>query len=172
MQLFGVRLPPGSVPSEIPVHPPPSIAGFLLTSVIAGVVGASGMECTLWLICRAGWAKGNMIEAVGSLITRSRHNAFRAGAILHGISAVAFAMVYYLAMLYLGLATFPRAFSVGIGFGVIHGVIVSLMLVWVVAEQHPLEEFKSAGFAVGISHFAGHIVYGGLVGLVIAIARS
>jgi hypothetical protein len=154
------------------MHDAPSIGSFLLTSLAAGILGAAAMECAMWLICRAGWARGNMIVAVGSLFTRSRANAFRAGAALHAVSAVVFAMIYYLAMLELGLASFPQAIYAGIGFGVIHGMIVSLMLVWVVAERHPLEEFQEAGFAVGVSHFAGHIAYGAAIGLVIAIARG
>jgi hypothetical protein len=154
------------------MHDAPSIGSFLLTSLAAGILGVAAMECAMWLICRSGWAQGNMIVAVGSLFTRSRTNAFRAGALLHAISAVAFAIIYYLGMIELGVAFFPRAIYAGIGFGVIHGMIVSLMLVWVVAEKHPLEEFQDAGLAVGVSHFAGHIAYGAAVGLVIAIARG
>lgn len=144
--------------------------GFVLTSLVAGMLGAIAMEVVMWAITRAGWAQGNMIVAIGSVITRSREHALRAGVMLHAISAVAFAMVYTFAMKELGLAHFPTAFFAGIGFGVIHGMIVSLMLVWIVAERHPLKEFREAGLAVGVSHFAGHVAYGAVVGLVIGLA--
>lgn len=143
---------------------------FVLTSVVAGVFGAAAMEVTMWLICRGGWARGNMIVAVGSMLTRSRDNAFQAGAILHAVSAVVFAMIYAFAMGQMGLSHLPTAFFVGIGFGLFHGLVVSLMLVWIVAERHPLEEFREAGLAVGVSHFAGHAAYGAVVGLVIGLA--
>jgi hypothetical protein len=152
------------------MHTENLIVSFLLTSVVAGVLGGLAMELVMWLICRTGWAEGNMIVAVGSMVTKSHEKAFRTGAVIHVISAVGFAMVYTVAMRGLGLAHFPTAFYAGVGFGVIHGLIVSLMLVWIVAVQHPLEEFQQAGFAVGLSHFAGHVAYGGVVGLVIAIS--
>jgi tetrahydromethanopterin S-methyltransferase subunit G len=103
-------------------------------------------------------------------MTRSRNKAFRAGAGLHGISAFVFAVIYAFAMMHLGLAHFPTAFFAGIGFGILHGIVVSLMLVWIVAERHPLAEFQEAGLAVGLSHFAGHVAYGAIVGLVIGLS--
>ena len=152
------------------MHSEKLIITFLLTSLVAGILGGLAMELVMWLICRAGWAEGNMIIAVGSMVTKTREKAFRTGAVLHVLSAVGFAMVYAIAMRELGLSHFPIGFYAGLGFGVIHGLIVSLMLVWVVAVQHPLEEFQTAGFAVGLSHFAGHVAYGGVVGMVIALS--
>ena len=146
------------------------IAAFIITSLAAGILGACAMETVMWLITRDGWAKGNMIVAVGSLITRSRENAFRTGAVLHAISAFVFAMLYAFAMRELGLTHLPYSFAAGIGIGIIHGLIVSLMLTWFVAERHPLEEFQEAGLAVGVSHFAGHVAFGAVVGLVIGLS--
>lgn len=145
------------------------IVDFLLTSLVGGLLGAVAMQLVMRLIARADWAKYNMIVAVGSLLTRSREHAWRTGVIIHAISAVGFAMLYTLAMMNLGLAVFPRAFFAGIGFGTLHGLFVSLALVWVVSERHPLEEFQRASFAVGVTHFAGHIAYGAIVGLVIGL---
>lgn len=146
-----------------------SIADYLLTSFFAGVAGIIAMEAVMWRIGQAQWAKGSMIIALGALITRRRENAFRTGLVLHVISATLFALLYTLAMDNLGLAQWPTALFVGTGFGVFHGIIVSLALVWIVAEQHPLEEFNEAGLAVGLIHFAGHVAYGAAVGLVIAV---
>ena len=74
----------------------------------------------------------------------------------------------------IGSKVFPRprvrAAALGIGVGFIHGLIVSLGLVWVVAEQHPLEEFNEAGMAIGLSHVLGHVVYGGIVGFVVGVS--
>jgi hypothetical protein len=146
------------------------VSDFIFTSLVAGILGASAMEVVMWLITREGWAKANMIVAVGSLLTRSRENAFRTGMMLHAISSFGFAMLYAFAMMKLGLSHLPTSFFVGIGFGFIHGLVVSLMLVWVVAERHPLEEFQEAGLAVGVSHLAGHVAYGAFVGLAVGLS--
>lgn len=152
------------------MNPVMMIVTFLLTALAAGLFGGAAMELVMWLISRAGWARGNMIVALGSLLTKSRDNAFRVGAILHAISAVGFAAVYAMLMLVLGLTHLPLSLMLGIGVGVLHGMLVSLMLVWVVSESHPLEEFNEAGLAVGLSHFAGHVAYGAVVGLVVGLS--
>jgi len=146
-----------------------SLARTLVTAVVAGVLGGLGMIGAMRLITRAEWAHYDMVAAVGSLVTRSRLNAVRAGLIIHTVSAVVFALLYTLAMAKFGLAHLPTSIFAGILFGVVHGIIVSILLVWVVAEEHPLEEFRSAGFAVGLVHFAGHLVYGAIVGLIIGL---
>jgi hypothetical protein len=53
--------------------------------------------------------------------------------------------------------------------GFIHSAVVSFIPVAVVAENHPLPEFREAGFNVAIAHWAGHIVCGLLVGSVIGL---
>lgn len=146
------------------------ILTFVFTSLVAGLLGGAAMELVMWLISRAGWAKGNMIVALGSLITKSRDNAFRVGAIVHAICAVGFAAVYVMLMLVLGLTHLPLSLMLGLGIGVLHGMTVSLGLVWVVSESHPLPEFKEAGLEVGLSHFAGHVAFGAVVGLVVGLS--
>jgi hypothetical protein len=147
-----------------------TIFTYVLTALVAGLLGGLAMELVMWLISRGGWAKGDMIVALGSLLTRSRENAFRVGAILHSISAVGFAAVYVMLMIALGFTQLPYSLALGIGVGVLHGMIVSLMLVWVIAEQHPLEEFNEAGFAVGLTHFVAHVAFGGVIGLVVGLS--
>lgn len=152
------------------MNPVMMIGSFLLTSLVAGLLGGGAMEIAMGLISRGGWAQGDMIVAIGSLITKSRDNAFRVGAIIHAICAVGFAAVYAMLMLVLGMTHLPQSFTLGIGVGVLHGILVSLMLVWVVSESHPLPEFNDAGLEVGLSHFIGHVVYGAVVGVVIGLS--
>jgi hypothetical protein len=146
------------------------ILNYLLTSLLAGALGGSAMLFAMWLMTRNGLAKGNMIVALGGMVTKSRDSAFRVGLILHTLSAIGFAMVYAMLMLWLGATGMPNALKVGLGVGFLHGLIVSLSLVWVVAEGHPFEEYNEAGLAVGLSHLIGHVVYGGVVGLVVGIS--
>lgn len=143
------------------------VGTYLVTSVIAGVLGGTAMLMAMGLMTRAGLARGNMVIALGGLITKSRSNAFRVGLILHAISAIGFAMVYAMAMLWLGATGLPNALMVGVAAGFFHGLVVSLMLVWVVAEGHPFDEYNDAGLAVGLSHLVGHVVFGAVVGLVV-----
>jgi uncharacterized membrane protein YagU involved in acid resistance len=143
---------------------------FLAIALAAGILGGIAMEAVLWLIGRGGWAKADMIVALGSLFTKSRDNAWRVGALLHLGAAIGFAVAYILLMAALGYTTMPASMMLGAGIGFVHGLIVSLGLVWVVAEQHPLEEFNEAGLAIGLSHIVGHVAYGAVVGVVVGIA--
>ncbi len=146
------------------------ILKYLLTSLVAGMLGGLAMQWVMALISRAGLAKGDMILALGSLLTKSRENAYRTGLFIHVTAAMGFALVYALLLVTIGYTHLPLSLMVGVGVGVLHGLLVSLMLVWVVADQHPLEEFKEADLLVGLSHFAGHVAYGAVVGLVVGLS--
>jgi hypothetical protein len=145
------------------------IAKFLGASLVAGMLGGLAMQVVMLLISRAGLAKGDMILALGSLITKSREGAYRVGFMVHAIAASGFAMVYTLLMVTLGYTSLPQSLMLGLAVGVAHGLLVSLMLVWVVSDQHPLDEFKEADLLVGLTHFVGHVAYGAVVGLVVGL---
>lgn len=149
---------------------PTMLAGYLSTSVVAGLLGGAAMLAAMWLMTRSGLSRGNMVEALGGLVTKSRANALRVGLILHALSAVGFALIYAMLMLWLGATGMPPALFVGVAAGFFHGLIVSLMLVWVVAEGHPFEEYTDAGLAVGLAHVLGHVVYGAVVGIVVGVS--
>lgn len=146
------------------------IVTYLLTSLLAGALGGLAMELVMWMIARAGLAKGDMILALGSLLTGTRANAYRVGLIVHATAALGFGLVYTVLMLTLGYTGMPISMMLGLGVGVLHGVIVSLMLVWVVADRHPLEEFRDADLLVGLSHLAGHAAFGAVVGAVVGVS--
>ncbi len=122
------------------------------------------------MIERAGPPTGGMVMAVGSLLTRSRDNALWTGVWVYFGSAVIFGLIYTLLMMRLELTGWPQAFFAGAGFGFFHGLVVSLGLTWVVSDNHPLAEFREVTPLVFLSHFAGHVVFGGVVGLVVAIS--
>lgn len=147
-----------------------ALTGFLATALVAGLLGGIAMEGVLWLIGRGGWAKADMVVALGSLFTKSRDTGRRLGMLLHAVAAIGFAIGYTLLMTALGYTAMPYSAALGAGVGFVHGLIVSLGLVWVVAEQHPLEEFNEAGLAIGLSHIIGHVVYGAVVGFVVGVA--
>ena len=128
------------------------------------------MEGVLWFVGTNGWAKADMILALGSLFTKSRETGRRVGVILHIVAAFLFALLYIVVLLAIGMTRFPGALFVSGALGFIHGLVVSLGLVWIIAEQHPLEEFREAGLAVGLSHILGHVIYGAVVGIVVSVS--
>ena len=146
------------------------IIEFLLFSVIAGVVGTGGMTFVMYLINKMGVTNARMVIAIGSIMTKTRENAIRVGLIMHFTAGVIFAILYTIFFSVYGISGLLQFVGVGFGFGFIHGFVMSFILVIAVAEHHPLEEFRDAGFAVAIAHVAGHLVYGTLVGLVIGLS--
>jgi len=145
------------------------IVKVLLFASLAGLVGAAAMTAVMRLIARTRWTRADMIIAVGSLLTKSRDNAFLVGLFLHGISAITFGVTYTLLLMAVQLTKWPAAFFAGGAIGVFHGLVVSLSLCWVVADQHPLEEFRNVSMSIAVTHFIGHVVYGAVVGLVISL---
>jgi len=152
------------------MHVATFLVGYLVTAIVAGVLGGLAMEWVMWLISRAGLARGDMVLALGSLLTKSRENAYRVGLVVHATAAIGFGFVYALLMITLGYTDMPLSLMIGLAVGTLHGILVSLMLVWVVADQHPLEEFKEADLLVGLSHFAGHVAYGAVVGAAVGLS--
>ncbi len=146
------------------------LLGYLVTALVAGILGGLAMELAMWLISRAGLARGDMVLALGSLLTKSRENAYRVGLVVHATAAIGFGLVYALLMVTLGYTHMPLSLMLGLGVGTLHGLVVSLILVWIVSDHHPLEEFKEADLLVGLSHFAGHVAYGAVVGAVVGLS--
>jgi hypothetical protein len=147
-----------------------TIVMFLATSAVAGFLGVAALELVMWLVARGVSTRANMVVAIGSLMTRSLDNALMVGAFVHATAAIAFSMLYTLLMLAAGFTGLPEAFMIGLGFGVLHGILMSLILVWVVSDTHPVEEFRRASLAVGLSHLAGHVAYGAVVGLAVGLS--
>ncbi len=142
---------------------------ILCYAILAGLTGAGAMWAVMRLIERAGPPTGGMVVAVGSLLTRSRENALPVGIAVYLFSAVVFGVLYTVLIRMVGLTAWPHAFFTAGGFGLFHGLVVSLGLVWIVSDNHPLAEFRQATPLIFLSHFAGHIVFGITVGLVISI---
>lgn len=142
---------------------------FILT-IIAGVVGTAGMSLAMWLITKSKIANASMIRAIGSIFTQSYDDSFKPGLIVHFVLGVLFAFLYVILISIFEPTTLAAAIGAGALIGVFHGVAFAFLLVVAVAEHHPLERFRSAGFEVAIAHLAGHVIYGILVGLVVGLS--
>jgi hypothetical protein len=51
--------------------------------------------------------------------------------------------------------------------GFLHGFVVFFLLINMVAEHHPLPEFREVGVGVAAAHLVGHIIYGLVVGMIL-----
>jgi hypothetical protein len=137
----------------------------ILDIVLAGIVGTAFMSGLMTVIHRSGWANADMIRALGSLLTRSYDKALLPGLLIHFASGIGFAFPYAAIV---GAILKPEAsgstfFCVVIG--LVHGIVVSLLLLAVVTQRHPVERFRGADFEVAVAHVVGHLGYGLGVGL-------
>ncbi|MEJ2637522.1 MAG: hypothetical protein P8184_19815 [Calditrichia bacterium] len=139
---------------------------FILVSIMAGLFGTGGMTLLLWAFDKSGWARADMVRALGSYATRSYQKSLQPGLLIHFAAGIPFAMFYIYVLSHLNLSS-VLAFMIGGGvIGFVHGFAFSFVLV-ILAEHHPVDEFKEAGFEVALAHFTAHVFYGLLVGFVI-----
>ncbi len=138
-------------------------------AVWSGIIGTAGMEIFLQRITKSGVANADMSRAIGSIFTKTIESAYGFGIVIQTLSGIIFAFFYTLAIVYFNIHGYLGNALAGLLIGFIHGAVVGFILVSAVAEHHPLPEFREAGFNVAVAHWAGHLVYGFLVGSVIGL---
>jgi hypothetical protein len=144
------------------------------TVLLAGVAGTLAMTIFMYVCHWTKFANGDMVRAIGSVVTKKYEGSFGPGIAIHILNGIVFAFVYYYAWKELGIlnavdVTDAKVMpQIGMMTGFIHGFIVSFSLVIAVAEHHPLEQFRRTGFAVALVHILGHVVYGLIVALVVS----
>lgn len=139
---------------------------FLMTCLV-GVAATSLMTFTLYFFHWQGFANGDMLRALGSVITRKYENSFKPGLAIHLIGGILFALIYVFVWSMfpeIASASVARHILLGAFCGFAQGLVTSISLVVFVAEHHPLEQFRVAGFNVAIVHLFAHVVYGATVG--------
>ena len=149
------------------MHAP--ISHIIWLAIWAGIIGTAGMEILLQSITKSGMANADMARAVGSLFTKKMENSYRIGILIQTMSGIIFAFFYAVVIVYFNVHGFLSCAGAGTLIGFIHGAVVGFVLVAAVAESHPLEEFRQAGFSVAVAHWIGHLIYGLLVGAVIGL---
>lgn len=147
------------------------ISDFIIMSLISGLIATTGMTLLLNAITKSDIANADMVRAVGSLFTKSPDNAFRTGMIMHFSVGIIFGFLYTFAIQAFEVQGFLSNVGSGLLIGFIHGAVVSFLLVAAVAEHHPLPEFQKAGFSVAVAHWAAHLFYGLLVGIVSGLMK-
>lgn len=132
---------------------------------ICGLIGAFAMTKFMSAVSAAFSKRVDMACALGSYFTGKADGSGGLGRLIHGISGVIFGMLYFAIMEAMGALVFPYAIFLGIGFGFFHGLIMSYMLMFYASERHPVEEYRKATLEVGLLHLVGHIIFGGVAGL-------
>lgn len=143
-----------------------TLSQYIQTAILGGLLGTGGMTFVLYVFDKAGLANGDMVRAVGSLITKNYENSIAPGLVVHFSSGILFSIIYTIIIDLFNPNSVEQCIAYGIAAGVFHGAVVALMLV-VAAEHHPLEKFQKATFSVAALHWGAHIVFGFIVGLIV-----
>lgn len=157
---------------------------IVLRGLEAGFLGTLCMYACMWLINRSGLAKANMPRALGSLITKNAATALWPGIAIHFTMGSVLGVVYAMFLRLFPIADFSMgpifgyqelmlgfrfaACAFGLFAGVLHGLVVSAALIVLIAERHPVPEYREAGFEVAGAHVAGHLIYGLATGFFLA----
>jgi len=135
--------------------------------ISAGILATSLMTLFLWLLTFSGLTNADMVRAVGSIVTRTYRRSLGPGLAIHFVVGVIMAFIYLTVLSYLVPSSVITFVLIGATFGLFHGLIVSVILVILVAEYHPLQRFRRAGFGVALAHVAAHVIYGLVIGLMV-----
>lgn len=137
----------------------------IILGAICGLVGAFAMNLFMRSVSRAFDRRADMVRALGSFFTGKLENAAMVGTLIHSIAGVVFGMIYFAIMNVMGALTFPYALFLGLGFGFFHGLVTSYVLMFYASERHPVEDYRKATMQEGVLHLLGHIIFGGVAGL-------
>lgn len=157
------------------------LASLLLSTLIAGSVAIAVMLAILYLPLLWGGQTYDVLNALGSAITRRVDGRSLAiGFALYVIGGFFFALLYGLVaqpivtaeatggvdlpdLLVAGEGSLDLTYLlIGLALGMAHGGIVALFVTIVVIEHHPLERFRNR-YTLVRSQLLGHVVFGATV---------
>ncbi len=159
------------------------VVPLLLSSLAAGLIATTIMVFFLYLPQLWRGAHFDVLNALGSAITRKVDGrSLLIGALIYFGGGLIFSVLYgLLALVLIGaglndasnvpelsvLAALPVNVDLiypllGLMLGLAHGGIVALLVTIVVIEHHPLERFRG-GIVVALSQIISHLVFGATV---------
>lgn len=143
-----------------------SILTVIILGAICGLIGAFTMNQFMRSVSNSYSKRVDMIVALGSYFTGSIDNAAKTGTLIHSLAGILFGMLYFLIMNLMGALIFPLSIFLGMGFGFFHGLIMSYCLMFIASERHPIETYRKATLETGLLHLVGHVIFGGVAGLI------
>lgn len=138
----------------------------VLVIILAGIVSTFVMIIFLELVTRTKLANADMVRAIGSIVTGSYDKSLVPGLIIQFGFGIVFSFVYFGILSYFNSSIGLNGVLGGGLMGLFHGIVVGFVGVVTVAEHHPLESFRKAGFTVAAAHVFGHVVYGLAIGVI------
>ena len=138
----------------------------IILGAVCGLIGAFAMNLFMRTVSNAYSKRVDMVIALGSFFTGTTDNAATLGTLIHSIAGIVFGVRYFLIMNAMNSLIFPYALFLGIGFGFFHGLIMSYCLMFIACERHPIEAYRKATLEEGLLHLVGHIIFGGVAGLI------
>lgn len=135
----------------------------------AGLAGTAAMTVFLLLPRWLGRVHVDVIRAGGSLVVGSgKRSATPVGLAIHTAMGIGFAFAYYG---FLGLSALPFNALTGLLLGSIHGAIAMLLVSILIMEHHPEPRYHERGPSTGLAQLGAHMLYGTVVGSVVALFR-
>ncbi len=116
-----------------------------------------------------GFGRVDVIRALGALVTRKVHHAFFPGLILHLLSGILFAFIYYFI---LSLSHIPLNALSGLLMGSLHGVFIMLLVSIAIMEHHPINYYHTRGPMTGFAQLLAHMLYGVTLGALAQVLSS
>lgn len=141
----------------------------ILVIIVSGLAATGVMALFMDQLSKRKIANANMVRALGTMFTKIPNEGYSFGLKIHFIAGTFIAFVYAALISMFSPSIYAGYIGLGAMVGLFHGFAFSFLLVIAVAEHHPIEEFRNAGFGVAIAHLAGHIIYGVVLGLVLGI---
>ena len=143
-----------------------SLLTVIILGAVCGLIGAFAMNLFMRTVSNAYSKRVDMVIALGSFFTGTTDNAATLGTLIHSIAGIVFGVLYFLIMNAMNSLIFPYALFLGIGFGFFHGLVMSYCLMFIASERHPIEAYRKATLEEGLLHLVGHIIFGGVAGLI------
>lgn len=144
-----------------------TLSTTLIVALLSGLAGGFAMNALMRILSKKQAVPVDMIRVIGALVPVSRDSK-KLGTAMHLGFGILFGLLYLWALDAINHVSLPAAIPIGLGFGVAHGIIASILLMYLARDTHPREKVRqdSAIFAIGLVYVAGHAAYGITVGLV------
>lgn len=141
----------------------------IFATLISGILATTAMSGLLYLVHFSGLANADMIRALGSMITKQYDTALLPGLAAHIVGGTIFAFPYAILLSAFPVHGIAATAAVGAGIGLFHGFVFSFVLIAMVAESHPIEQFREAGSVVALAHILAHVIYGTIMGALVSL---
>lgn len=137
---------------------------YIFGVILSGFLATLAMTFVMYFVHWSKLANGDMIRAIGSFFTDNTRKAFLIGLVLHFSVGIIIAFIYAKLFQIFDFKTELGYLTSGSLMGLAHGFIVSIIMVIMVAEHHPMERYRRVGFPVALLHLLAHVVYGVTLG--------